>query len=145
MIKHIHNSVMALNSNVYFAGIIMLMLNIGSKYITIELSKTQEQYLKNSIGRQLLIFSIVWMGIRDIYRSLVLTGIFILLTDYLFNEKSNLCILPKNLQTLKDAVDINNDEIIDEIELNHALEVLHKAKIQFKRRNKLAAINNFIN
>lgn len=145
MIKHIHNSVMALNSNVYFAGIIMLMLNIGSKYITIELSKTQEQYLKNSIGRQLLIFSIVWMGIRDIYRSLVLTGIFILLTDYLFNEKSNLCILPKNLQTLKDAVDINNDEIIDETELNHALEVLHKAKIQFKRRNKLAAINNFIN
>lgn len=145
MIKHIHNSVMALNSNVYFAGLIMLMLNIGSKYITIELSKTQEQYLKNSIGRQLLIFSIVWMGIRDIYRSLVLTGIFILLTDYLFNEKSNLCILPKNLQTLKDAVDINNDEIIDETEINQALNVLHKAKKQFKYRNKLAAVNNFIN
>ena len=42
------------------------MLNIGSKYITIELSKSQEQYLKNKIGRQILIFAISWMGSRDI-------------------------------------------------------------------------------
>ena len=28
----------------------MIMLNIGSKYVTIELSKSQEQYLRNSIG-----------------------------------------------------------------------------------------------
>ena len=55
-----------LNDNKFFAGLVMIMLNIGSKYITIDLSKTQEQYLRNGIARQLLIFSISWMGSRDI-------------------------------------------------------------------------------
>ena len=39
-----------LNNSKFFAGLVMIMLNIGSKYITIELSKSQEQYLKNKIG-----------------------------------------------------------------------------------------------
>ena len=47
-----------LNNSKFFAGLVMIMLNIGSKYITVELSKSQEQYLKNHIGRQLLIFAI---------------------------------------------------------------------------------------
>ena len=47
-------------------------MNIGSKYITIEFSKSQEQYLRNSIGRQLLIFAISWMGSRDILVALQL-------------------------------------------------------------------------
>ena len=39
-----------INNSKIFAGIIMIMLNIGSKYITIKLSKSQEEYFKNSIG-----------------------------------------------------------------------------------------------
>ena len=39
----------SLNSSKYFAGIMMLTLNIGSKYITLELSKTQEAYLKYTL------------------------------------------------------------------------------------------------
>jgi hypothetical protein len=144
MLNDIHKGIMALNSSAYFSGIVMIMLNIGSKYITVELSKTQEQYLKNSIGRQLLIFSIVWMGVRDIYKSLVLTGIFIILTDYLFNEKSNLCILPIHLRNLEDAIDTNDDDIINEKEINKALQLLHKAKIQFKRENKVRSFDNYI-
>ena len=31
-----------LNSSKFFAGIVMILLNIGSKYITIELSKSQD-------------------------------------------------------------------------------------------------------
>ena len=50
------------NNSKFFAGLVMLMINIGSKYITIELSKTQEAYLKYTLARQLLIFSLIWMG-----------------------------------------------------------------------------------
>ena len=35
-----------LNNNSFFAGMMLILLNIGSKYITVELSKSQEQYLK---------------------------------------------------------------------------------------------------
>ena len=65
-----------LNNSKFFAGLVMIMLNIGSKYITVELSKNQEEYLKNNIGRQMLIFAISWMGSRDILVALALTAIF---------------------------------------------------------------------
>ena len=87
-----------INNSKVFAGIIMIMLNIGSKYITIKLSKSQEEYFKNSIARQLLIFSIVWMGTRDVILSLFLTATFIVLTDHLFNEESNFCVIPASLK-----------------------------------------------
>ena len=58
MLDIIHTSLTSLNNSKFFAGLVMIMLNIGSKYITIELSKKQEEYLRNNVGRQLLIFSI---------------------------------------------------------------------------------------
>jgi len=50
-----------LNTHPMFIGLMVIMLNIGSKYITIKLSKSQEQYIKNSLGRQFLIFAIMCM------------------------------------------------------------------------------------
>ena len=67
LLKYAHS----LNNSKFFAGIVMIMLNIGSKYITIKLSKSQEAYLRNTIARQLIIFSIIWMGSRDVLYQLV--------------------------------------------------------------------------
>ena len=89
-----------LNDNKFFAGIIMLIMNIGSKDISIELSKTQENYIKYSLGRQILIFAILWMGTRDIVTALILTIAFILFADYLFNEHSKYCIIPDQYKEL---------------------------------------------
>ena len=94
MISEVFKYLGYLNNSKFFAGLVMIMLNIGSKYVTIELSKSQEAYLKNSIGRQLLIFAISWMGSRDILIALALTGIFTVLTDHLFNEESPMCVIP---------------------------------------------------
>ena len=94
MIAKIKENLASLNNSKFFAGLVMIMLNIGSKYITIELSKTQEEYLKNHIARQVLIFSISWMGTRDILMSLALTAIFIVMTEFLFNENSKFCVIP---------------------------------------------------
>jgi hypothetical protein len=137
----IYDSIISLNNSKFFAGIVMIMLNIGSKYITIELSKTQEQFLKNSIARQLLIFSIVWMGTRDIFISLILTSCFIIMTDYLFNEQSKFCIVPKKLRALQKKIDTNNDNIISDIELNNALKILDKVKKDNKRKQYLEMAN----
>ena len=88
---------------------VMIMLNIGSKYITIKLSKTQEAYLRNSIGHQILVFAICWMGTRDIITSLILTTVFIVLTQHLFHEESSFCILPKNWTKLESVLDLDGD------------------------------------
>ena len=58
MLKKMNKIINTLNSSKYFTGIMMIMLNIGSKYITVKLSKSQEAYVKNYIIREILIFSI---------------------------------------------------------------------------------------
>ena len=62
-----------LNESKYSAGIAMLMLNIGSKYISIGLSKSQESYLTSNLARQLLIFSAAFVATKDLLISLSLT------------------------------------------------------------------------
>jgi uncharacterized protein YdcH (DUF465 family) len=116
-----------LNDNKYFAGIIMLVMNIGSKYITIELSKTQEAYFRYTLGRQIIIFSILWVGTRDITISLVLTAVFILLVDYLFNENSKFCIIPEKYKELQKEVGGN---MVTQKEVNEAIDTLKKARKQ---------------
>lgn len=119
-----------LNESKYSAGIAMLMLNIGSKYISIGLSKSQESYLTSNLARQLLIFSAAFVATKDLLISLSLTFIFILFADYIFNETSRFCILPKQLTKI---IDTNRDGIISDDELKNAIDVLTKAR----KANKL--------
>ena len=62
----------ALNNSKFFAGVALLMLNIGSKYISFGFSENQEGYLKHGLARQMLIFSIAWIGSKDLVTSIVL-------------------------------------------------------------------------
>jgi len=137
-LKAVETGLKSLNNNTYFAGILILLLNIGSKFVTIELSPTQEAFLRNNIGRQLLIFSMVWVGTKDLYVSFMLTGIFFILTNFLLNENSNFCIIPENMIH---NIDTNNDGFISDEELQMAMKVLSKAK---KQKDILANKNNII-
>lgn len=132
------NSIMyyinSLNNSKFFAGMIMIMLNIGSKYITIKLSKTQEAYLRNSIGHQILVFSICWMGTRDIITSLILTTIFIVLTQHLFNENSKFCLLPEKWKKFEEVLDLDGDGKVTEDEVSQAIKILSNAK---NKKNKI--------
>lgn len=128
-VRFVHDHIMYLNNSKFFAGVIMIMLNIGSKYITVNLSKHTESYLKYDLSKQLLIFSMSWMGTRDIYASLILTAVFVILSDHLFNEKSKYCILSnKNIKKVEKAMDLNGDGVVSHAELNSAIAVLEKAK-----------------
>ena len=131
-----------LNDSKFFAGIVMIMLNIGSKYITIELSKSQEAYLRNSLGRQILIFAISWMGSRDILIALALTAIFNVLANHLFNEKSKFCIIPARYRNYEDVLDLNGDGKVSEKEIKQAKEIIEKAKKKDKMREQLRNISN---
>ena len=143
MFKQFTESVKSLNNCKFFAGLIMIMLNIGSKYITIELSKSQEQYLRNSIGRQLLIFSIAWMGSRDIFLALAITGIFYVLTMFLFNEDSKMCIIPHHMRNFNDLLDQDKDGVITKKEIENAQKILDQAKKDERKREALRIREQF--
>ena len=123
----IHNIIKSLNSSTFFGGLMMLMLNIVSKYVTVEFSKTQQEYLRSTISRQVMVFIIAFMGTKDIYTSLALTAFFVILADYLFNDQSRFCIIRNRL---KAGVDTNSDGVISDDEVDKAVAILNKAKAQ---------------
>ena len=143
ILDSIHKGILSLNSNKFFAGLIMLILNLGSKFITVKFSASQEAYLRNSVGRQLLIFAIAWIGTKDIYYSLAITAIFVVLADYLFNEDSDWCILSDNFKALKKEIDFNGDGIISDEELNKAIKTLQNYKKNQLHKAQKAAYQKF--
>ena len=126
------NLLTSLNSSKYMFGLMMLMLNIGSRYIELGFTKTQEQALRSGLGRELLIFSTVFIGARDVVTSILMTAAFIILSDYIFNENSRFCVLPERLKKISEIVDKNNDLEISPQEEERALEILRKADNQKK-------------
>ena len=78
----------ALNTSTFFIGIMMLLLNIGSRYIVHEFSDNDEEYAQNIILRRLTVFAVCFVGTHDIVSSLVLTAAFVVLSAGIFRGKS---------------------------------------------------------
>lgn len=117
-----------INESKFVIGIAMILLNIGSKYVDFKFSKAQEQMLRNGIAREILIFTIVFMGTRDIIYAILLTAAFIILSEYVFNEKSEYCLVPDKFKKITALIDTNNDGIVTPEEEARALIVLKKAE-----------------
>jgi hypothetical protein len=139
----INHHIMYLNNSKFFAGIIMILLNIGSKFITIQFSKSTEEYMKMSVCKEILVFAMAWMGTRDIYVALGLTAVFTILSDHLFNEESSLCIVPEKYRILDKIVDTNSDGEVSETELSQAISILEKAKREKVRKEQQGAFMKF--
>jgi len=142
-ISYANHHVMYLNNSKFFAGVVMILLNVGSKFIQIQFSRSTEEYMKYSVSKQLLVFSMAWMGTRDIYTALGLTAVFTILSDYLFNEECSLCIVPHKYRVLHKLIDKNDDGIVTETELSAAVAVLEKAKREKQRQAQKDAYSKF--
>jgi len=82
-----------LNTSKILIGCLMLLMNIGGRYISKEIPATVENMLDRSSIRLLIVFSIIFVATRDVKISLLLTLMFILLTRYLLHEKSKFCLV----------------------------------------------------
>jgi len=134
--KILNDAVLTINSSKIFAGIMLIILNISSKFISINLSKTMEAYLKYTFSTNVLIFSIVWIGTRDIVISFFITFLYYLFTNYIFNEKSNYCCFSEQFTSYHlNLLDKNNEEI-SEKDIQRAIDVLKKAKEQNRLNEK---------
>jgi hypothetical protein len=86
----------SLNNSKFFAGLVMLMMNVGSRYYTVTLSKTQKDFIRYNLAREFIIFAMSWIATRDIVTSIMITASFVILADYLFNEQSKMCVIPQS-------------------------------------------------
>jgi len=120
----------SLNNSKLLFGLAMIVLNLLSKHIELGLSKSQEAYIKNAIGREILIFTILFINTRDIFLSILLTAAFVVLANTVFHEDSRFCLMPSKYKQLHNVLDTNNDGYVSEKEIKEAKDILLKATMQ---------------
>jgi len=132
-INYIQHYLKSINESKILAGLAMLAVNIGSKYVEIKFTKFQEHYLRNSIIREMLIFSLIFMATHDIVLSILMTAAFTILSNYAFNEHSQLCIIPKKYRKFIKILDTNKDGVVSQKEIDQAINTLNKVKEKGQR------------
>jgi len=143
LFSYLNNNVDAMNKSKLFAGLMIIILNIASKFVTIRLSKTMEAYLKYTFSKQVLVFAMAWMGTRDIYVALFIVLVFTICMDYLFHEDSMFCCLP---DTFKDYhLELMNNDTVSDDEILKAKVVLEKAERQKQDSELSLSLENTTN
>lgn len=97
------------NTNPYFIGLMMLFMNLGGRFLAMEVTKGQEKFFQNPWVRRLLIFTVIFIATRNIFVAFWLSLAVILIVGMLFNENSALFILAP--QQTKQQVDSSGNSV----------------------------------
>jgi len=84
-----------LNTNPFFIGIMMLLLNLGGRFLGMEISKNQERFMQQPWVRRFFIFTVLFVATRNILAAFFLTIVILVFLAYLLNENSDLYLGPK--------------------------------------------------
>ena len=136
VMKYLYDNVKAVNDSKIFADLVILTLNLSSKLITLTMSKTVESFVKHSFSQYVLVFAISWMGTRDVFIAAIVTCIFAILMEFLFNENSAFCCLSEGFVTSQ-VNKLNEEEYLTKDELDSAIKTIQKAQELMKEARPL--------
>jgi hypothetical protein len=94
-----------INGSPYFAGVSLLLLNIGSRYIMNDIGEFLQKILAHDLFKKIILFAMFFVATRDFLTSLTLTGIFIVIIYGFFNEKSKYSLVPSSSKIKKRIAD----------------------------------------
>jgi len=114
----LNNGITFLNTNKYFAGVMMVLLNIGGKQISKEVSFLQENIMNHQIVRRLFVFVAVFIATKDIKVSFIITIFFIVIVSGIFHEESKFCMIPKSV--------LNKNKLVSKQEYLYAQNIVKK-------------------
>ena len=118
-----HPLILHINNSKLFAGCIMILMNLGGKYVSKDVSRAADNILDTKLTRRFLIFCIAFVATRDVVSSIIIMLLFIVIFSYFLNENSNYCILPKKYII---NIDQNRDGIISKEEIEKSKRLLDK-------------------
>ena len=78
-----------LAENKLFIGLLMLLVNIGARFIIEELSDEHRAVVKSDRFRKIVIFSSVFMATRDVVIALTVTIIFVVLINEILSQETS--------------------------------------------------------
>jgi hypothetical protein len=68
----------------------MLLLNLGGRFLQLEISKGQEKFFQQVWVRRILVFTVIFVATRNVLVALFMSIIVRALLSFLFNENSTL-------------------------------------------------------
>lgn len=77
-----------LNASPLVLGVMMIVLNLFSRYIVHEISDDDAEYRQHIILRRVAVFAVCFVATRDVVNSLILTASFVILATGIFQGKS---------------------------------------------------------
>ena len=82
--------VSGINTNTYFIGLSMLLLNLGGRHIAMSLTPEQDRFFQNPWIRRAMLFVVIFVATRNVFTALWMSIGIVLAVGYLFNEHSDL-------------------------------------------------------
>jgi hypothetical protein len=88
------STIMWLQTNPYLVGMLMLLLNLGGRFLSLELTKKQEAFLQGTWIRPLIFFTVIFVATRNLVAAFWVTLLFFFVIWVAANENSPFCMIP---------------------------------------------------
>ncbi len=84
----------SVNTSPYFAAILVLLINVGGRYIAMDISPSQERFFSHPIARRVVLFAVLFLATRNALLAFVLTVAISVVLFNLLHEESPFYCLP---------------------------------------------------
>jgi hypothetical protein len=105
-----------MSENKIFIGLIMVLVNIGARFIIEEIGEEHKEILHNTYFRKFVVFCSVFMATRDIGVSFIVTLIFAVIINEILGKEEN----SKEDYDSKDKIELKN-KLDEQIQLLNTL------------------------
>ena len=96
-----------LNSNKYFIGLTMILLNIGARFIIDELDDDLRKFVSSPYIRRFFIFCSFFMATKDVFTAIILTIVFVIIINEFMGKDEN----QENKKEQKGGASYNKSEL----------------------------------
>jgi hypothetical protein len=98
------------NTNTYFIGTMMLILNLGGRHLVGGLTPEQDKVFQHPWIRRALLFVVIFVATRNIFTAIWLSIGIIILVGYLTNDTSDLYLFGKPKKSDQPTAALSPDE-----------------------------------
>lgn len=110
-----------INSSPTFSGITTMGMQIGGRYALSEIPPGAEQIFTRPFFKRLFIFFLAYLAFREVKRAIIATLLFIIVFNYLLDEKSKVYIGDKLGIKKKE---VSTERIVTVADLQNAREII---------------------
>lgn len=122
-----------LNNSKILAGVSMILMNLGSRYVMSDLGIVHNRILSSEIVKKIIVFAMFFVATRDILTAFMLTISYIFIVDGVLHEKRRFCIVPEKYRQTSQTENEQKLTIQDYIKAKTVIELYERQQVSEKQ------------